>query len=252
MSIIKVSQKPRRVKSEFETTPQQRTTRVEAFKKHFTQDEYDHLLKIVRLVVPEYMCDPTEAYSEGLLAAARMYDGSVCLSTYVSKCAWNYAIRAWQKAKRRILIDDLATAEHQDDDNTYSEETLGADALPYVEAIDDQFIARINEILIAMANYRLRHARPKVIELAADIVDMLRINANLGQGIGVDEYDNAPLKAPAWKNESLVHRNTIEPRAHIRDHIAQMLNASTANTTYAMIALRKSTRQAMHEGWLPV
>ncbi len=253
MSVIHISQKPRRVKQDTDTTPEQRAARVEAF-KHITQEHYDHLLKIVRLVVPEYLCDPEEAFSQGMLAATRMYNGSTCLSTYVTKCAMNYAIRMSKKAKRQIQFADLPGNDHDQDENAaaYIDEIIGADdEMPYLEGIDDQFIERVNEILAEIANSAKRSTRHKVVELAEEILDELRIAANLGNGIGVDEYDNAPLKAPEYDHQAKVYRNTLEPRSRIIDHLADTIGASRINVVYAMIALRNCTRQALCEGWLP-
>ena len=215
-----------------------------------TQDEYEHLLAIVRKVVPRAYCDPTEALSEGLLAALRTYDGNVKLTTYVAACAMHYAIRTIKKYHRYTPFADLPR-----DGDTYAEDSYLDRILPsyedprYIEGVSEVFIRRIEEILGQMKNCRLRHARPTVIALAQDVLELLRENANLGKGIGIDEYENAPLKVPDWPNQRPQH-NIVEPRARIHEHLPQTLGADKYNVRDAMQALRISTRQALHEGWL--
>ncbi len=229
-------------------TIEERAARVDAFHR-MTQGDYAHLLRVVALVVPPAWCDPSEALSEGLLAATRMYNGDASLATYVAKCAFNYALRQAQK-HRAIPFTDLKDDDREDDD-AYIEETLpGEEYLPYIETIDEQFISRIEEILDQSINYKHRATRPKVIALAHDILTLLRENANLDAGIGIDEYDYAPLKLPEWENQFKVERNRLQPRASIREHLAEHFHACRENTAYAMTALRDSTRQALHEGWL--
>jgi hypothetical protein len=232
-------------------TIEERAARVDAFHK-MTQGDYDHLLRVVALVVPSRLCDPSEALSEGLLAATRMYNGEAQLATYVAKCAFNYAL--WRARKNRaITFTDLESEPHVEDDDSYIAETLFAtvENPRYVEAVDDKFIGRIEELLDQSIDYRHRSTRPTVIALAKDVLTLLRENANLGYGIGVDEYDHAPMKAPDYRGQFRVEYNTLEPRRRIHEHLAEQFNASPENVDQAMIALRNSTRQALHEGWLP-
>ena len=232
-----------------EVTAKERAARVDAF-RHMAQDDYNHLLRVIAIVVPPQMCDPADALSAGLLAATRMYNGDTKLVTYVSKCAFNYAL--WQARKNRAILFSDLPVDPYDNEDSYIAETLFAtvENPRYVEAIDDRFIERIEEILDQSIDYRQRKTRPKVIALAHDILTMYRENANLGYGIGIDEYENAPLKRPDYQGQFRLEQNTIQPLAEIRKHIGEVFHAYPCNVKYAQTALRESARQALHEGWL--
>jgi hypothetical protein len=230
-------------------TATERAARVQAL-QNLTQDEYNHLFRIVRLVVPPYLCEASEALSAGLLAAARNYNGEARLSTYVARCALHHALRVGKQCPRTTVFTDLRTGERAGDNTVYLEETIGMEDPRYVEAIDDHLIARIYEILADLEDSRRCHVRPKVLALAAEILDLLHTNANLGKGVGIDEYDHAPPKAPEWKNQFKVEYNRLQPRTQINQNLARTLGANPSHVAQAMIALRQSTRQALREGWL--
>jgi hypothetical protein len=86
--------------------------------------------------------------------------------------------------------------------------------------------------------------------IAGQILNELRINANLGDGIGIDEYDDAPMKKPEWENQFRIERSTRQAEYLITDHLTQLLGEYRLNVVYARAALRDATKQALHEGWL--
>lgn len=253
MSETNVSQNKNRVKPNIAvTTPEERAARVEAF-KHFTLDDYDHMLRLVRRVVPKGVCDPEEALSEALVLASRQYDGSTKLTSYIAKRARWYAWNHHEREARHSSFCELPTTEHADDDETdgYIERIIGGVTDPeYSEPIDRQFVERIKQILVTTKDSHKFYARPKVIPIAIEMLDLLRANANQGQGIGVDEWDNAPIKKPNHPNHYQVYRNKKQPLGVVRKKLAQMLDAQPINVSYAIKALRVSTALALREGWL--
>jgi hypothetical protein len=151
------------------------------------------------------------------------FDGRGELTTYVSRCAYLYPLQQVKKRRRDVTFTVL---QNGGDFEEYLDEVLPYLEDPrYVEAIDD----------------------------AHQILAILRDNANLGEGIGVDEYENGPLAA--FKNgKPRVGRpthNTRLVRKQIIDHLCDELQTDQRDIFSAYKALRLSTRQALNEGWLP-
>ncbi len=120
----------------------------------------------------------------------------------------------------------------------------------YVEAIDELFIRRIEEILEGMYDWHFRHSTQEAIGHATQTLALFRDNANLGKGVGVDEYENTPpavRKAPGKPTH-----NTKVVRGLVLDHLRDGLQTDRKDVSSALRALRLSTRQALHEGWLPI
>jgi DNA-directed RNA polymerase specialized sigma24 family protein len=229
-----------------QTSPAERSKRRRKLQK-MTQAEYNHLLATVMLVVPPQFCDPADALSHGLLIAVRKYDGRGKLTTYVSKCAYYYALQQVKKTRRQVTFTDLQNASEFEE---YLDEVLPYLEDPrYVEAVDELFVRRIEEILDGMYDYRLRFSTRQAIADAHQILAMFRDNANLGKGIGIDEYESAP---PAVKRRTgrPTHNTKIVRRA-IVGHLSEELQTDKRDIFSAYKALRLSTRQALHEGWLP-
>jgi DNA-directed RNA polymerase specialized sigma24 family protein len=237
MSATNVAQKRSYVKRD-ETPLPERAARVRKLQT-ITQAEYNQLLAIVKHIVPRQCCDPADALSHGLLIALRKYEGLGNLTTYVPKCAWYYALQQLRKRRHRVNFSDL---QNESDFAEYLDQVLPYLEDPrYVEAVDELFIRRIEEILDSMYNYRSRFATRQAIANAHRILALLRDNANLGHGIGIDEYENAPTGQPT---HNLVRREIVE-------HLCEELQADKRAIYSALKALRISTRQALHEGWLP-
>ncbi len=219
--------------------------------EHLTQHEYNHLLATVMLVVPKQFCDAADALSHGLLIALQKYDGRGKLTSYVSRCAYLYSLQQVKKRRRDINFTDLENdAEFED----YLDEVLPYLEDPrYVEVVDELFIRRIEEILASIYDYRFRYATRQAINDAHQILALFRDNANLGKGIGIDEYENGPLTAFKRGKPRVGRRthNTILVRRAIVDHLSEELQTDERNISSAYKALRLSTRQALNEGWLP-
>ena len=232
------------------TSPAERRERRHRLEK-LTPAEYRHLLATVILVVPKQCCDPADALSHGLLIALKKYDGRGKLTTYVSKCAYYYALQQVKKTRRQVTFTDL---QNESDFEEYLDEVLPYLEDPrYVEAVDELFIRRIEEILESIYNYRFRYATRQAINDAHQILALLRDNANLGKGIGIDEYENGPLTAPKHGRPRIGRptHNTKLVRKAIVDHLSEELQTDKRNIFSAYKALRISTRQALQEGWLP-
>ncbi len=232
------------------TSPTERDERKRKLQR-LTQAEYNHLLAIVTLVVPRQCCDPADALSHGLLIALKKFDGRGELTTYVSRCAYLYSLQQVKKSRRDVTFTDL---QNGGDFEEYPDEVLPYLEDPrYVEAIDELFVRRIDEILDRMKNFHFRYATREAIDDAHQILAILRDNTNLGEGIGVDEYENGPLAA--FKNgKPRVGRpthNTRLVRKQIIDHLCDELQTDQRDIFSAYKTLRLSTRQALNEGWLP-
>ena len=215
-----------------------------------TQDEYRHLLATVILVVPKQFCDPADALSHGLLIALQKYDGRGKLTTYVSKCAYYYALHQVKKRRRDVTFTDL---QNESEFEEYLDEVLPYLEDPrYVEAVDELFIRRVEEILDNIYNYRFRYSTRQAINDAHQILALLRDNANLGKGIGVDEYEDGLLTALKHGRPRIGRptHNTKLVRKEIVEHLREELQTDKRNVSSAYKALRISTLQALHEGWL--
>ncbi len=233
-----------------QTSPAERRERRRKLET-LTQAEYRHLLATVIIVVPKQFCDPADALSHGLLIALQKYDGRGKLTTYVARCAYLYSLQQVKKRRLDITFTDL---QNESDFSEYLDEILPYLEDPrYIEAVDEFFIRRIEEILDAIYDYRFRYATRQAIDDAHQILALFRDNANLGKGIGVDEYENGPLSA-FKRGKPRVGRpthNTNLVRRAIVDHLSEELQTDKRNIFSAYKALRISTRQALNEGWLP-
>lgn len=234
-----------------ETTPEERAARIEAF-KHFTLDDYDHMLRLVRRVVPKGVCDPEEALSEALVLASAEYNGSTKLTSYIAKRAWWYAWSQHKHESHKITFSQLPTQEHADDPevNDYIDLLIGGSTDPEgSEPIDTRFVERIREILTSQKYGSAFYARRKVLPIALEILNLMRTNADLGKGIGIDEWENAPINVPNHPNDRVKH-NKKKPLGAIRKKLATTLNTQPINISYAIKSLRVSTALALREGWL--
>ncbi|MCL4394613.1 MAG: hypothetical protein M1482_07395 [Chloroflexi bacterium] len=219
--------------------------------ERLTQAEYTHLLATVILVVPKQFCDPADALSHGLLIALQKYDGRRKLTTYVARCAYIYALQQVKKTRRQINFVDL---QNESDFEEYLDEVLPYLEDPrYVEAVDELFVRRIEEILVGIYDYRFRFSTRQALADAHQILAMFRDNANLGKGIGIDEYEDGPLTAPKRGRPRIgrpTHNSKLVRRA-IVDHLCQELRTDKREIYSAYKALRLSIRQALNEGRLP-
>ncbi len=233
-----------------QTTPAQREERKRKLQT-LSQAEYQNLRNLVHYIVPQKFCDPDDALSHGLLIAMEKYDGHGELKTYVMRCAYLYSLQQVKKTRLNITFTDL---QNESDFEEYLDEVLPYLEDPrYVEAVDELFIRRIHEVLDSMRNWRFRHTTQEAIADAHTILELLRENANLGKGIGVDEYEDGPLTA-FKRGKPRVGRpmhNTKIVRKNIVDHLTDELHTTKQDISSAYKALRLSTRQALNEGWLP-
>ena len=212
-----------------------------------TQDEYAQMLRSVRAIVPSQYCDPYDALHQGLFLALQKFDGRGELGAFVCRCAFLYGLQQAQKRRRLVTFSQLEADPYICED---VEELLPALEDPrYVEAVDEMFIGRVEEILAGSYDRRFNSTSHRSINDANRALNLFRENANLGMGVGIDEYENTP---PA-----MVHRpnkpthDTKLVRGLILDHLRDELQISRDHASKALKALRVSTRQALHEGWLP-
>lgn len=213
-----------------------------------TQAEYHHLLVIIQAIIPRQHCEARDALNEGLLIALRKYDGRGLLKAYVCRCAIIYAFEQMKRKRRQVNFSELESDSDFDD---YLDSVLPYLEDPrYVEAVDELFIRRIEEILEGMYDYRLRFASRLAIAQATRMLALFRDNANLGKGTGIDEYEQTPPN-PKGRRGQPTH-NTKVVRRLITDHLSEEFQTDHRNVQSALKALRISTRQALHEGWLPV
>jgi hypothetical protein len=212
-----------------------------------TETEYAQLLRTVRTIVPAQYCDPYDALHQGLLLAFQKFEGWGELGAFVSRCAFLYALQQAQKRHRSVTFSQLQ--EHVDEDEDVDSLLPALEDPRYIEAVDERFIERIEEILAGSYNRRFPSTSHPAIHNATQVLGLFRENANLGRGVGIDEYEETP---PA-----MVHRprkpthNTKVVRGLILDHLRDELQISRDHASSALKALRVSTRQALHEGWLP-
>lgn len=212
-----------------------------------TQAEYNHLFVIVRAIVPPQFCDPCDALGHGLLIALQKYTGCGPLTAYVPRCAYLYALQQVKKRRLDVTFSDLQMNQDYED---YLDLVLPYLEDPrYVEAVDELFVRRIEEILQGMYDWRFRHSTREAIGHATRLLALFRDNANMGKGIGIDEYESAP---PAMKKAAgKPTHNTMLVRGSILDHLCDELQTNRKDASSALKALRLSTRQALNEGWLP-
>ena len=227
-------------------TPAERARRLRKLRT-LTQAEYAEMLRVVKAIVPWQYCDPYDALHQGLLLAFQKFEGWGELGAFVCRCAFLYGLQQAQKRRRLVTFSQLEADPFVCED---VEELLPALEDPrYVEAVDEMFIGRIEEILAGSYDRRFNHTSHRSIHDANRALNLFRENANLGKGVGVDEYENTP---PA-----IVHRpgkpthDTKIVRGLILDHLRDDLQISRDHAGRALKVLRMSTLQALHEGWLP-
>lgn len=227
-------------------TSAERTARVQKLRT-LTQAEYNQLLHIVKAIVPTKFCDPADALSHGLLIALQKFDGRGPLSAYVPRCAFLYALQQVKKRRWEMAFCDLQTDSDFDD---YLDRILPYLEDPrYIEAVDELFVRRIEEILAGMYDYHFRHSTHEALGNATRMLSLFRDNANLGKGVGIDEYEQTPLAKSRMRGRRLHNGKLV--RRLILDHLREELHLDQKDTDCALQALRISTRQALHEGWLP-
>ncbi len=228
-------------------TPEERAQRVREF-QNLTQAEWHRLFVLIKAIVPPQYCDPEDALQYGLLIALRKYNGEGPLHSYVCKCAWLYALELAKKRRREVQFTDLKSEgeleDYLDSVAPYLEDPR------YIEAVDELFVRRIEAILAGMYNWRFRYSTHEALGGAARMLALLRDNANLGKGTGVDEYeDTPPVKR---KRNGFPTHNTLVVRKLLIDHLAHEMQSDERDVYSALKALRLSTLQAIHEGWLPI
>ena len=212
-----------------------------------TPADFQQLLYIVKAIVPPQLCDPHEALSHGLLIALQKYKGEGPLTAYVPRCAYLYGLQQAKKLRRQINFCDLETG---DDFVEYLDRVLPYLEDPrYIETVDELFVRRVEEILERMYDWRFRFSTHQAIGDATKLLGLFRENANLGKGIGIDEYEETPpLKRDRVGRPP---HNTKVMRHLVVEHLSEKLQTDKRNIFSALKALRISTRQALHEGWLP-
>lgn len=228
-------------------TVAERQARLEAL-RNITEDELNRCRRVVYKCVPRSLGDPEEALSEGLEIALRKYEGLGDLSSFVGGCAYYSALRYYSRRVKRLLsFDEVIEADRHDENEDTAIELFGEDAPEFVEPIDPHLVERICQALTKMVNYKTRSQRPSVIAAAQKILFALCESANKGHGVGVTEYDDAPLKAPDFQGQVHLEQQTKVARQEMYRHLADQCATNQYTVTYAMTALRKSTEIALRE-----
>ncbi len=172
------------------------------------------------------------------------------MSAYVIRCASLYALQCVKKNRRLFNFCDLYTDEDLED---YLDSVLPyLDDPRYVEGVDELFVRRIEEILAGSYDWRIRFRNPRSINDATHILALYRDSANLGKGIGVDEYEDGPRTQVenGHPHKGRYTHNARIVRRMIVDRLADELRTDKRYIYNALKALRLSTLQALHEGWL--
>jgi len=219
-----------------------------------SRDEYDKMREHVHRIIPPDLCDPDEALHEALLVANRKFRHDGSLEGYVVKVAWRYAHYQYRKYRRQVGFENI--------DNEFEFLKFQERVLPfltdprYVEVVDELFVQRIEQILYTMRDYRHRHTTSEAIRDARQILGVFRESANLGKGIGVDEYEDAPINCDRRRDPyrkrwgRRVHNQTIV-RRQITQALVTALETTKKDVQSACQSLRLATTQALREGWLP-
>ena len=219
-----------------------------------SQGEYENIRSHVRRIIPPDLCDPDEALHEALLVANRKFRFDGSLEGYVVKVAWRYAHYQYRKYRRQVGFENL---DNEFEFSKYHERVLPFLADPrYVEAVDELFVQRIEQVLYTMRDYRHRHTTREAIRDARQILGIFRESANLGKGIGVDEYEDAPINCDRRRDPyrkragRRLHNQTIV-RRQITQALTNALETTKKDIQSACQSLRLATVQALCEGWLP-
>ena len=212
-----------------------------------TQADYQQLFYIIKAIVPPQLCDPYDALSHGLLIALQKYEGNGPLTAFVPRCAYLYGLQQAKKLRRQINFCEL---QNEEDFEDYLDRILPYLEDPrYVEAVDELFVRRIEEILASLYDWHFRFSTRQALGDATKLLSLFRDNANQGKGIGIDEYEETPPAARDRKRRPT--HNTKIVRHLIVEHLCEELQTDRRNIFSALKALRISTRQALHEGLLP-
>jgi hypothetical protein len=239
----------------FSTTPELKAERKRKLQT-MTQELYNELLANLSRTMRPGFCEPGEALNEAILIAMKKYNGEGSLKSFITRAAYLWALEQYKHyAKKQIAFTNLQTDQQFGD---YLDSILCYTEDPrYVEAVDELFIQRIEQILYIRRGYPF-NTPPETVRHAKQILNLCRTNSNLGKGIGIDEYDNAPENIDHRKKNPYHHRfgrrfhNHTAVRHELIQHLCEELGTDPKDVHRACAALRVSTLQALHEGWLPL
>ena len=219
-----------------------------------SRDEYDKIRAHVHRIIPPDLCDPDEALHEALLVANKKFRYEGSLEGYVVKVAWRYAHYQYRKHRRQVGFENI---DNEFEFYQYQESVLPFLQDPrYEESVDELFVQRIEQILYTMRDYRHRHTTSEAIRDARRVLGIFRESSNLGKGIGVDEYENAPINCDRRRDpykkrpDRRLHNQTVA-RRQITLALMNALETTKKDVLSAAQSLRIATKQALHEGWLP-
>ena len=232
-----------------EVSPEIRQARIDRL-HHLTQDDYDDLLRTVEKiwVFQSEQFDPREALNDALAYALDHYSGQGELSHFVTACAYHYVVRQWKKhhSRRSDLLDDDGLpppyqAAYANDDPDVS------------EPLDACFVQRIAETIerIDENTDRLKyhHVKANALKLLASFV----ASVNHGVGIGMDEFEQTPMKAWRLKLGDASKRpphNQKEAGKAIRLRAWSELGIHNDSFYPSRLALRNAALQVLRESGL--
>jgi DNA-directed RNA polymerase specialized sigma24 family protein len=163
-----------------QTSPAERRERKRKLQT-MTPALYDELLANISRIMNPGFCDPGDALNEAIIVAMKKYRGEGSLKSFITRAAWLYALEQFKKyTKRQIAFSNLET---EQDFGDYLETIIAYTEDPrYVEAVDELFIQRIEQILYIRRGYPI-NTPPETVRNAKKILKLYRENANLGKGV---------------------------------------------------------------------
>jgi hypothetical protein len=222
-------------------TPAERRERI-AELQNATPDLLAKCRMIVQKWVPTWLADPDDCLGDALEIALCKYDGRSQPAYFVGLVARRIAFRKWERSQRMTSLEEI-----EEDDRRFAR----SDPEPS-ESVDPELIQAIEDNLNGLigrnrAQRQTKWRRPPEIALARQALHTLAESANRDAGLGIDEYDNAPICKPDWTGQYTVRRSTRQGYANVVRDASATFGASWQRTSYAFTALRNAAKQAIAE-----
>lgn len=214
---------------------------------NLTPERYADLLFSIshRWVFFDKTVDPQDALNEALCIALTEYDGRGRLHGFVYVVAYH-----WAKEVRRRHVSRRVNLKEDEDLETRFASFLRHTDPELIEELDDHLIQVIREKIDAIQDpnpmFKYRHAADN----AKKLLRAFSKSADQGTGIGVDEYENVPMKPWRLKRGYGAGRpphNQKETNKAITVRAQNELNIEANDFYQARRALRQATLQALRE-----
>lgn len=230
-------------------TQEERQAQLDAL-HHMTKSDLARCRRFAYLRVSSSFGDTEECLSEGLEVALKKFKGDGYLSNFVAGCAYHSALHYYTTRRKRLVSLDRILDDRRaggDKDERSFADLLGYTDPEMVEDVDPKLIERMRCALDEMVNRKVWHRRPSVIAAAHKMLSELCESANTDKGIGVTEYDDAPLKTQDARTRSHRDRNSKIARREMCRHLAEKYDEDAYTVKYVFTALRKSAEIALRE-----